>query len=160
MPETDADATIETVYAYKADLHLYQQGIGNSVVHHLFIVFKTKSWYWSIEKNTEAIIIQRSQAIETVKNVCLWIPRDPNLERVKEEAGNRSVVDLIERIHTEGELNKTYHYEHSNCIVFGNADFSYIASGTLHDAAKRGFHVFQIVFICGLVILCIIAIKK
>jgi hypothetical protein len=37
-------------------------------VHHAYIVFKTQSWWWSIEKNDAGITIQRSKKIEFVRD--------------------------------------------------------------------------------------------
>jgi len=56
----------EKVDAYKTKLSAWQ--LTSFMLYHMFIVFETRSWYWSIEKHSDRITIQRSKNRSTVKD--------------------------------------------------------------------------------------------
>jgi hypothetical protein len=47
---------------------LYGWQIMQNLLHHAYIVFKTQSWWWSIEKNELGVTIQRSKKFEFVRD--------------------------------------------------------------------------------------------
>ena len=59
------DGIQETVY-YKGPLSKFQGSKINAF--HAFIVIKTRSFYWSIEKNQKGIFLQRSSRIEDIQS--------------------------------------------------------------------------------------------
>ena len=69
----DVSENIDEVLYYTNPLHrLIPSGweVGkNKGLHHAFIVFKTKNWWWSIEKNAEGLTIQRAKQLESVRDV-------------------------------------------------------------------------------------------
>lgn len=123
----DTDENIIEVCAYQVDLSSSQKGIANDIFHHLFIVFRTKDWYWSIEKNTEGITIQRSKILDAVQKSYRQINRNPGLKLVSCDHGKKSIKDLIQWLYDENELKKQYSLIFSNCQVFGKAVFNHVA---------------------------------
>ena len=47
---------------------LYGIQLSSVFLHHAFVVFKTEHWWWSIEKNSEGITIQRAKKIKNVRD--------------------------------------------------------------------------------------------
>ena len=57
---------ITTVSAYKCKL--VQAQLTQMVFNHQFVVYETDEWWWSVEKNSEGITIQRSKKLGFVKD--------------------------------------------------------------------------------------------
>ncbi|XP_064635068.1 uncharacterized protein LOC135492490 [Lineus longissimus] len=127
----DADEKIRTVTAYK--IPLSEKQLTFVLVYHLFIVFETDAWWWSIEKNSEGLTIQRSKKQEAVRDSYRQAPRLSKdqtywkITEVKSKAGNKTIKELIAWLEEEKWLNRTYHYLSSNCQHFGNAVFNYVS---------------------------------
>jgi hypothetical protein len=100
-------------------------------VHHAYIVFETKSWWWSIEKNDAGIIIQRSKQIEFVRDMHVRVRRKENratgigCEKSK-TATNKTVKQLIEHIHEKGYVNEMYHALEKNCQEFADKIYEFL----------------------------------
>ena len=58
------DEEIFTVFMYECPLSGWQ--LTKLIFFHQFVVFKTTNWYWSVGKNSEEIVIQRSKKNSTV----------------------------------------------------------------------------------------------
>ena len=43
-------------------------GAGTGVFKHAYVVLKSKNWWWSIEKNSENITLQRDKSLEAVRD--------------------------------------------------------------------------------------------
>lgn len=121
----DPEEEIIKIFAYKHPLFEYQ--ITTLTMYHLFIVFETRQWWWSIEKNSEGITIQRSKSLSDVKSKNRQKSRGSHISLVKEDKGRRSVEDLIRWLYNENELNKRYHYVSSNCKTFAKRVFDHVA---------------------------------
>lgn len=121
----DVDEHIINIRAYKQDLYSWQ--ITNLILYHIFIVFETNDWWWSIEKNSEGITIQRSKHCWTVYSK---YRRESRNDRtlMKEDKGRKTMKELIEWLYKENELNKKYDYISSNCKHFAKAVFDYVAA--------------------------------
>jgi hypothetical protein len=119
----DKEEKIEEIWYYT---HPLSGGfrILNSVAYHAYVVFKTDQWWWSIEKNNESVILQRSKKIEFVRNHCIRNKRHEQILNgvtcTKQKKVNSTVEDLIRHIHTEGFLNEDYHLLNNNCQEFAD----------------------------------------
>lgn len=69
----DDSEVILQVYHYENPLTSWQ--ITKFMLYHSFLVFETKGWYWSLEKNEEGVTIQRSKDISSVVDYCRKIKR-------------------------------------------------------------------------------------
>lgn len=119
---------ILSVFAYKTPLLSAQLTMFFS--YHLYIVFETKKWFWSIEKDGEGITIQRSKNYSFVRYIYLNKYRQLLSKFVKADVGKNSVGDLIRWLYNEDELNKPYNVVSSNCKAFAKRVFDYIARTT------------------------------
>jgi hypothetical protein len=83
------------------------------IAHHAYIVFKTQSWWWSIEKNEAGITIQRSKQIEFVRDKYRRMKRPESFttgigcEKSK-EIHNRTVKQLVEFIQRKRFVDEVY----------------------------------------------------
>lgn len=117
---------IKTVSLYKCPLIKWKWTI--IFFYHKFVIFETKDWFWSIEKDTKAIIIQRSKKISDVKDKKIkQEKRLRNVVLMKSTRGQTSVHDLIKWLCDEHELYKKYKYRTANCQRFANAVFDKVA---------------------------------
>lgn len=121
----DVNENVENIWAYKHALFSWQ--ISETLLYHMLILFETKDWWWSIEKNSQGITIQRSK----VKGAVLYSYRGASrheLTEMKTDKGKRSMKELIEWLYQKDELNKRYHVLNSNCQHFATAVFDYVAT--------------------------------
>lgn len=137
------DDTIERVYAYKVPL--YKQQLSEKIVCHVFIVFRTKKWWWSIEKHTDGITIQRSQNEKAVVNSFRKEPRNRKATLVLEDESECFVHGLIDWIYEKGLLYDEYDLVESNCKDFAKVVFNHLAINrqlniTLSDMFESGEH--------------------
>lgn len=121
----DVDEEIIYLCAHKQDLYSWQ--LTKLVLYHVFVEFETNSWWWSIEKNSEGITIQRSLHRWAVYS---QYRQESRLDRtlMKEDKGKKTMKELIEWLYRENELNKKYDYISSNCKHFAKAVFDYVAA--------------------------------
>jgi hypothetical protein len=122
----DVNETVDYVWAYKHDLFSWLPHDLN-IFYHMFILFKTHDWWWSIEKNSEGLTIQRSKVRDAVLNNYRRVPR-PSTKELINDTGCRSIMDLIVLLFKSNELNKEYHYLDRNCQDFARAVFNYMAT--------------------------------
>jgi len=120
------DEDIVELRAYRCPL-LGSWQLSQVLLNHQFIVFETKAWWWSIEKNPEGITIQRSKKIEYVRDRYRRDKRPTPVERMKQDSGRRSMDDLISYLYREDELNKPYSLYNDNCKHFVKRIFDEIA---------------------------------
>lgn len=104
---------------------------GKRNVHHAYIVFGTDKWWWSIEKNTACVAIQRSKQSELVSDMYRRMDRKTSplagIDCVKKKTGQRRTVkQLIEHIIASGYVNEEYHFLTQNCQHFADRIYDYL----------------------------------
>lgn len=95
----------------------------NEKLHLVFSHFQMTKQYFNI---FEGITIQRSKEKDAVMNMYRKKSR-PSLTLMEEDAGGKSMKDLIDWLYQTNELNKEYHYLESNCQHFGKGVFNFMA---------------------------------
>ena len=85
------------VGTYKYPLYKWQ--LTDFFLFHMFVLFQTDSWWWTIEKNTEGLTIQRSKYKEAVRDNYRRDKRLP-ITVLKEGKGHCTVYDLIGCLYT------------------------------------------------------------
>nr|CAH0112680.1 unnamed protein product [Daphnia galeata] len=104
----------------------YQSSMGSvsgSRVFHVFIVFKTASkrdgvYWWSLEKNVDYIILQRSRNEDDVKTKYDGGERE-KVKAIKEDLkGKGSIRDLFAILWANQVIPENYHIVRSNCRSF------------------------------------------
>ncbi|XP_052264205.1 uncharacterized protein LOC127867201 [Dreissena polymorpha] len=87
----------------------------------MFVVFETNKWWWTIEKHSDVITIQRSRIATNVKEVCKQKSRIKGHRRMFRGRGTCSVNELLDWLH--GQLNKKYNFMRRNCQHFATDVF-------------------------------------
>jgi len=116
---------IEEVRAYQCPLFGVQ--LTQYLLNHQFIMLETNSWWWSVEKNTEGITIQRSKKIEYVRDRYRRNARPKDIILNKTDEGRKTMQDLVDYIYTKDELNKKYCVYTDNCKHFAKRIFDEVA---------------------------------
>lgn len=132
---------IERVYLYKTPISEIQ--LTHAFLYHEFVVFQTKNWWWSIEKNGEFLVIQRSKTLEAVKDKFrkqLRVTKEywGKPTEIKSGVSKISMKNLIDWLHKENWLQERYDLLSSNCQHFGNAVYHYATTAT--TAFRLGFN--------------------
>lgn len=120
-----ANEKIDQVFIYTNPIFSLQ--ITQIMIYHAFIIFKTKSWWWSIEKYTDGITIQRSKKLESVRDFCRRIKRTTGIRSVELHTtaiGKGTVNDVFFYLWRKNELNKPYQITKQNCQDFANVIFN------------------------------------
>ncbi len=105
-------------------VEIHQSSIGpaknSSKAFHVWIVFKTTSekdgdYWWSLEKNTKYIVLQRFRNKENVKDKLEGKSRS-NVKLIKDNLiGKGTIKDLFEVLWAQQVIVKKYHIKNSNC---------------------------------------------
>jgi len=124
----DVEEVITRVYVYRCRLYWWQ--LTDFVMYHAYVVFKTKKWWWSIEKNSGNVTIQRSKKKEAVVDRYRRVSRNtPLFNRPEAKArGRGSVRDLIDILWRKDLLYKPYNVFDENCKHFAAIVFKHTNS--------------------------------
>jgi ankyrin repeat protein len=88
---------------------------------HVFLIFKTTSeadegdFWWSLEKNLDYIVLQRSRNKDDVKNKLYGEERKPGEQIIENLVGKGSIKDLFGMLLTHQVIEEHYNIEDSNC---------------------------------------------
>ena len=85
---------------------------------HVFVYFCTRNYWWSLEKDSKGITLQRGTEEQHVKDVYKRGQRKGNILSNSRGVGRKTIGDLIQWIQDRDELNKKYSIFGSNCIGF------------------------------------------
>ena len=96
---------------------------GHLIAYHQFLVIETTNWYWSIGKDSEKILLQRSKAKDCVEKFKEGQARYTPVTMIDENEGKGSMRDLMKFI-CENELDKTYYLLGDNCQRFAERLFN------------------------------------
>jgi len=122
------DEPILEVQALKSSL--FENQTSKSVFYHMFIVFSTRSWHWSIEKDAGTITLQRSRNKCDVKSKLCGQPRKEKKDLIKNvEVASRfsiakKMLDIV-------DLCDSYHVLRSNCKKFGREVYKILTGNKL-----------------------------
>ena len=128
----DADEKILNVVLCKTPLNESQTT--NALLCHVYVYFETNKFWWSIEKNSEGITIQRAKNLDSVKNryrqtlrckTSYWEP-----EEIIADEGRGTMKDLVEFLWRKDFLNKTYNGLFSNCKHFAKRVFDKVSAAS------------------------------
>ena len=141
MVDSDGTNKIVKVKVYK--IPLSERYWTNLILFHSYVVFQTQNregedWWWSLEKNTQCIALQRGPTEPSVrdwlggeKRCQSWFYWKPQLVDEGTCAGI-SLADLIEFLHDKDELNITYHGITENCQCHAQVIFRWLTNKELN----------------------------
>jgi hypothetical protein len=93
------------------------------ILNHQFIVLETESWWWSIEKDSVCILIQRSTQSKDVEEKFKTEPRARPILDLKSATGRSGMNDVVNYVYNNDELSKTYNVASANCKHFATRIF-------------------------------------
>ncbi|KAH3866961.1 hypothetical protein DPMN_030085 [Dreissena polymorpha] len=125
LNKVGANENIEKVWAYQRPLSKWQ--MTQFIFFHMFVVFKTRTWWWSIEKNREGINVHRSHIQSDVIDYCRNETSSSSTKIIEEDDGGMNVHDFLNWLLINQELDKEYQYMYSNCKDFARAVFHRVA---------------------------------
>ena len=128
----DTSELIWNISVFRVPLSDYQ--ITQFLFNHQFIVIETPNWFWSIEKNSERILIQRSRELSCVRDYVQQSPRKTPLDKMSADQGRGSMMDLIEFLHHKDELNTQYDWIEDNCKDFSKRVYNKFAKTKYHHS--------------------------
>lgn len=139
----DGSEMIQEIWVYKCPLSPSQ--FTQRVFHHQFVVFKTRKWWWSIEKNDKRIQLRRSKSLSCLRDyreelkenqlpVRKQVKRPTPIKKLSNDKGQKSVKDVIEFLYRKNELNKEYHWIDDNCQDFAKRIFDEFAQTKSHTS--------------------------
>ena len=110
----------------------------NLIFYHAFVVFNTETdtgtYWWSLEKNGEALVLQMSRNIEDVRDKIEGqrrIKKYPNYWKPLFNTGDISSISFSElykyMIEDTDQLNIKYNFSDKNCKKFAKIVFDKIA---------------------------------
>ena len=125
MERIDGSEKITNVCIYKVPLGEWQ--LTDALLYHVFVMFETEKYCWTIEKNSEGITIQRSEKFKAVVNnyrqekrckTEYWKP-----ELIIQDKGRLTMTEVVNFLHSNDFLNQKYSLASSNCKDFAKAFF-------------------------------------
>ncbi|CAG0885243.1 unnamed protein product [Cyprideis torosa] len=116
------------IYAYKEDIATEE--FAKVGFYHMFVVLQTKDWWWSVEKTSEGITIQRSEFREYVRDRYRG-KRRPHYKFLSKDSTRYKIQDVFEWLYDENELNKEFSFMTENCQHFTKRIFGHFAEKTL-----------------------------
>lgn len=124
---------IRSIAVYKCPL--YDNQLIQLLDNHQFVVLQTDNWWYSIEKNSHFIQMQRSNHIE---NVQCYIRKDRRRTPIKGISFDscqqlKTMSDLIHFLLENQELSRIYDLVLSNCQAFAKRIFDKFAATKKHE---------------------------
>jgi hypothetical protein len=122
-----SDEEIDKIFIYSSPLTKVQ--ISAEYFHHEFVLFETHSWWWTIEKTSEGIILSRAKSKDYVMNFSGNNKRNRPIDLLIEDSGLFTVFQLIDWLKETSQLRKGYEawdfdsYYRKNCIEFAKDVF-------------------------------------
>ena len=127
----DVEEKINHVWVYTTPLNGWQ--LSHAILYHAYVVLETNKYFWSLEKNSEELVLQRSKNAIYVKDYCHGKKRALLLghskpSQYKHQWSNLCLKDLFDYLFTEDELSKTYNWLEDNCQGFADRIYNYISN--------------------------------
>ncbi|KZS02618.1 uncharacterized protein LOC123472545 [Daphnia magna] len=129
----DTEERIQKASVYSNPLSSLQAT--NALLYHAFIVIETNDWWWSIEKNTEGITIQRSKNLKSVRDMYQrkkrttgWTSLTSIRNNKTAQGGNTTISELINYVWRKDCVTNVYHVLSANCQGFAALVFDRIRS--------------------------------
>lgn len=98
------------------------------IYNHQFVVIESIQSYWSLEKNSDRLFVQKNQSF---RMVVLYEPekrpRNRPVVEIKHGDCKGTIRDLIKFLYDKNELQKKYNWIEENCKDFANRVFNEFA---------------------------------
>ena len=124
---------IRSIAVYKCPL--YDNQLIQLLDNHQFVVLQTDNCWYSIEKNSHFIQMQRSNHIENVQCYIRKDRRRTPIKRISSDSCQqlKTMSDLIHFLLENQELSRIYDLVFSNCQAFAKRVFDKFAATKKHE---------------------------
>lgn len=124
---------IRSIAVYKCPL--YDNQLIQLLDNHQFVVLQTDNCWYSIEKNSHFIQMQRSNHIENVQCYIRKDRRRTPIKRISSDSCQqlKTMSDLIHFLLVNQELSRIYDLVFSNCQAFAKRVFDKFAATKKHE---------------------------
>lgn len=124
---------IRSIAVYKCPL--YDNQLIQLLDNHQFVVLQTDNCWYSIEKNSHFIQMQRSNHIENVQCYIRKDRRRTPIKRISSDSCQqlKTMSDLIHFLLENQELSRIYDLVFSNCQAFAKRIFDKFAATKKHE---------------------------
>ena len=124
---------IRSIAVYKCPL--YDNQLIQLLDNHQFVVLQTDNCWYSIEKNSHFIQMQRSNHIENVQCYIRKHRRRTPIKRISSDSCQqlKTMSDLIHFLLVNQELSRIYDLVLSNCQAFAKRIFDKFAATKKHE---------------------------
>lgn len=124
---------IRSIAVYKCPL--YDNQLIQLLDNHQFVVLQTDNCWYSIEKNSHFIKMQRSNHIENVQCYIRKHRRRTPIKRISSDSCQqlKTMSDLIHFLLVNQELSRIYDLVLSNCQAFAKRIFDKFAATKKHE---------------------------
>uniref|UniRef100_A0A7M5X7X5 Uncharacterized protein n=1 Tax=Clytia hemisphaerica TaxID=252671 RepID=A0A7M5X7X5_9CNID len=127
----DIGENINEVWLYTTPLSGWQ--LTHALLYHAYIVLETNDYFWSLEKNADELVLQRSKVGNNVKEYLhgkkrpvLLLSSKPSQH--KHQWSDLRLKNLFDHLFKKRELSKTYNWLNDNCQDFANRIYDYISN--------------------------------
>ena len=145
-----SDEKILGVAMWKQPLSDYQ--LIDFLLYHSFIVLETNEWWWSIEKNTEGLTMQRCKDPEKVIKYYRRRPRNAGWKWLTDirEMKSTQLLDadsklssFYDTLYKNNELRITYHWHNDNCKHFAQRLYNYFEKEQQEGRMRKIMRIFS-----------------
>lgn len=128
----DHSEKLKEMRLYKVPLVEWQ--LTQVVFNHQFVVIGSSSWWWSIERNIDKILLQRNKLPVVVRDYNEGSCRISPVVQIKRGDCRGTMEDLIEFLHCKRELKTGYDLVTNNCQQFADRVFNrFVLEGTVKE---------------------------
>lgn len=129
-----ASETLKNVFLYSQKNHPALLGRGKEFPSY-FIVLETDSWWWSIAKDNQYVVMQRSNTKDNVINYS-YGNLNRFIQRVKHAKSNGTIHTLIDWLHQNKLVSTPYDYFNNNSKHFADNIFNQFSNGEVHTESS------------------------
>jgi hypothetical protein len=121
--KVDMNERVNEILLYKCNL--MERQLTNVFILHMFVVIDSPNWWWTVEKNTKYIVIQRSKKKGLVCDQLLdpdgSVTRRTKVSNaVSLKLGTGTIGDVVHYLYDTNQLKKKYHINGECCVDFAN----------------------------------------
>lgn len=120
----DEDSIIEAIH-YSSSLSFL--GCELCCCKHDFIVFKTESKWWSIEKHDDYLTLQSNDQLDMLTKIFIHSKRSP-ASQIQKEKSDKKVKLLFDWLIETNQLHTSYNICSTNCTHFAEDVFNFLTA--------------------------------
>ena len=126
MLELIENETIMNITIYKHKLYDWQST--QALLYHCFVILETNYWWWSVEKNSEGVFVQRSKKWTYVVDYLERRRRNHPIYKVISDTSRMTLRDFVHMLYFSDAVGSGYNSLTNNCKHFAKTVFDKAAA--------------------------------